>query len=115
MGLMRSLSISNAKKILNPYSLVKENRSSSSSDGRVPKGHLPVYVGEHKEEKKRFVIPVSYINHPLFMGFIKRAEEEFGFNPQMGALTIPCKEEAFLGLISSGLNGKVDKHKILPF
>ncbi|CAM6087723.1 unnamed protein product [Calypogeia fissa] len=33
------------------------------SSKRVPKGHLPVYVGH---EKKRFVIRIDYMSHPLF-------------------------------------------------
>lgn len=30
----------------------------------IPKGHLAVYVEEN--EKNRFVLPVSYLNQPLF-------------------------------------------------
>ncbi|CAL9022728.1 unnamed protein product [Prunus brigantina] len=64
----------------------------------VPKGHVAVYVGEMG--KKRYVVPVSYLNHPSFKVLLKRAEEEFGFNHPMGGLTIPCKEETFISLTS---------------
>ena len=33
----------------------------------VPKGHVAVYVGEN--ERQRFVVPVSYLNHPWFQSF----------------------------------------------
>ncbi|EYU40727.1 hypothetical protein MIMGU_mgv1a023073mg, partial [Erythranthe guttata] len=64
----------------------------------VPKGHLAVYVGE--SEKKRFVIPLSYLNHHLFQDLLCRAEEEYGFHHPMGGLTIPCSEDLFVDLTS---------------
>ncbi|KAG2400824.1 Auxin-responsive protein [Vigna angularis] len=64
----------------------------------VPKGHVAVYVGE--AQKKRFVVPISYLNHPSFLDLLNRAQEEFGYNHPMGGLTIPCKEEAFISLTS---------------
>lgn len=69
----------------------------------VPKGHCAVYVGE-TENKKRFVVPVSYLNHPSFQVLLSHAEEEFGFDHPMGGLTIPCKVASFLDLITSHLN-----------
>ncbi|XP_059649987.1 auxin-responsive protein SAUR21-like [Cornus florida] len=60
----------------------------------VPKGHFAVYVGE--AEKKRFVVPISYLKHPSFQNLLSQAEEEFGFDHRMGGLTIPCREETFI-------------------
>ncbi|OMO92875.1 Auxin responsive SAUR protein [Corchorus olitorius] len=65
----------------------------------VPKGHVAVYVGA-EAQRKRFVVPISYLNHPSFVELLNRAEEEFGFNHPMGGLTIPCKEDAFITLTS---------------
>ncbi|KAJ9704302.1 hypothetical protein PVL29_002730 [Vitis rotundifolia] len=65
----------------------------------VPKGHVPVYVGE--TQKKRFVIPISYLKHPSFQNLLSQAEEEFGFDHPLGGLTIPCREEAFIDLTYS--------------
>ncbi|KAL2925020.1 Auxin-responsive protein SAUR15 [Bienertia sinuspersici] len=48
----------------------------------------------------RYVVPLSYLNYPVFQDLLQRAEEEFGFNHSMGALTIPCTEELFFNLIS---------------
>ncbi|PON83393.1 Small auxin-up RNA [Trema orientale] len=76
------------------YGTVSANISSD-----VPKGHFAVYVGE--TQKKRFVIPISYLNHPLFQDLLNRAEEEFGFDHPTGGLTIPCTEDYFIGLTSA--------------
>ncbi|XP_025884611.2 auxin-responsive protein SAUR22-like [Solanum lycopersicum] len=66
--------------------------------GDVPKGYLAVYVGE--EQKKRFVIPISFLSQPLFQDLLSQAEDEFGFDHPMGGLTIPCREDIFIDLIS---------------
>ncbi|PIN07131.1 hypothetical protein CDL12_20300 [Handroanthus impetiginosus] len=63
----------------------------------VPKGHFAVYVGK---SRRRFVVPISHLNHPLFEELLHWAEEEFGYDHPMGGLTIPCKEEYFLSIIS---------------
>ena len=65
----------------------------------VPKGHLAVYVGE--AQKKRFMVPISYLKSPSFQNLLIQAEEEFGFDHQMGGLTIPCTEEAFIDVTRS--------------
>ncbi|KAK8668512.1 hypothetical protein V6N13_105965 [Hibiscus sabdariffa] len=85
-------------RIVNTKSL---KRSLSFSETTVvPKGHFVVYVGE-ADEKKRFVAPISFLNHPSFQKLLSEAEEEYGFNHPMGALTIPCSEKTFLDLICS--------------
>lgn len=68
------------------------NRSGALGCADVPKGHFAVYVGE---THKRFVIPISYLSHPLFQELLHWAEEEFGFEHPMGGLTIPCCEDYF--------------------
>ncbi|XP_048334389.1 auxin-responsive protein SAUR32 [Ziziphus jujuba] len=60
----------------------------------VPKGCLAIKVGQQGEEPQRFVVPVIYFNHPLFMQLLKEAEEEYGFD-QKGTITIPCHVEEF--------------------
>ncbi|KAE8698699.1 Auxin-induced protein X15 [Hibiscus syriacus] len=81
--------IANAKRSL-------ERTLPSSNTTMVPKGHFAVYVGE--AEKKRFVVPISFLKHPSFRNLLSQAEEEYGFNHPMGVLTIPCSEEAFTEL-----------------
>ncbi|KAG6571065.1 Auxin-responsive protein SAUR21, partial [Cucurbita argyrosperma subsp. sororia] len=64
----------------------------------IRKGYCAVYVGESK--KKRFVIPITYLNEPFFKDLLSRVGEEFGYNHPMGGLTIPCSDDTFLHLIS---------------
>ncbi|KAL0709681.1 hypothetical protein Bca4012_016659 [Brassica carinata] len=89
MALVRGLM--GAKKIL--------SRSVTS----VPKGFLAVYVGE--SQKKRYVVPISYLSQPSFQALLNKSEEEFGFQHPMGGLTIPCPEDTFIN-VTSGLKGR---------
>ncbi|KOM50982.1 hypothetical protein LR48_Vigan08g180900 [Vigna angularis] len=43
----------------------------------VPKGYLAVYIGE---TRKRFLIPLSYLNHSSFLDLLSQAEKEFGYD-----------------------------------
>ncbi|KAL7118619.1 hypothetical protein ACP275_02G014600 [Erythranthe tilingii] len=78
--------------------ILRRSLSSERRSVEVPKGQLAVYVGQN--EKKLFVIPLSYLNHPSFQELLCRAEEEFGFHHPMGGLTIPCSEDLFVDLTS---------------
>ncbi|KAI3989499.1 hypothetical protein MKX01_022774 [Papaver californicum] len=99
MGIRLRSMILQSKQILKLQSLLTRNQLSTTTPVvDVPKGHCAIYVGE--TEMKRFLVPVSYLNHPLFQILLSRAEEEFGFDHPMGGLTIPCKEAAFLDLTS---------------
>ncbi|KAL3515074.1 hypothetical protein ACH5RR_021976 [Cinchona calisaya] len=70
-----------AKQILRQYSLTKYNAAATGCLD-VPKGHFAVYVGE--SEKKRFVIPIAYMNQPAFQELLSQAKEKFGFDHSMG-------------------------------
>ncbi|CAH1435001.1 unnamed protein product [Lactuca virosa] len=93
MGLMRlpSSLVSSVKRFTRLNSIRNSNYQRD-----VPKGHLAVYVGEN--QKKRFVVPVSYLEQPLFQDLLRRSEEEFGFDHPMGGLTISCEEDQFFEL-----------------
>ncbi|CAA0807678.1 SAUR-like auxin-responsive protein family [Striga hermonthica] len=85
------------KRLIRTISPRKNTASSTFND--VPRGHFPVYVGENLQ--RRFVIPICYLNHPLFRELLRLAEEEFGYeHPINGGLTIPCSEDYFLNLTS---------------
>lgn len=92
MGIYLPFWFLHVKKLLEVHSGFPRNQL------YVPKGHVAVYVGEM--QRKRFVIPISYLNHPAFQQLLKHAEEEFGFHHPQGGLTIPCKEDVFLDLTS---------------
>nr|XP_009780508.1 PREDICTED: auxin-induced protein 15A-like [Nicotiana sylvestris] len=79
---------SGAKQIYKLQSLLTRSHTD------VPKGHFVVYVGER--EKKRYMVPITYLDHPSFQNLLRKAEEEFGFHHPMGGLTIPCNEDAFV-------------------
>ncbi|PAN22379.1 hypothetical protein PAHAL_4G015600 [Panicum hallii] len=84
--------------------LLKKQHSSASLGGSSggpmpPKGCMAVRVvgpgpGGGELEEERFVVPVGYLKHPLFVALLKAAEEEYGFE-QKGAITIPCGVDHF--------------------
>ncbi|KDP34544.1 hypothetical protein JCGZ_11094 [Jatropha curcas] len=86
-----------SKQILRRSVFSPNKAASRSSD--IPKGFLAVYIGGL--EKKRFVVPISYLKEPSFQDLLSKAEEEFGFDHPMGGLTIPCKEDTFLHVTSN--------------
>ena len=74
---------------------IRKASLSASKGTNVPKGYLAVYVGD---KMRRFLIPVYYLNQPLFRELLSQSEEEFGYDHPTGGLTIPCSEDAFLNL-----------------
>ncbi|CAI9092381.1 OLC1v1027601C1 [Oldenlandia corymbosa var. corymbosa] len=110
------------KKRVEPGAVVHKYVSSNSKASVVPKGYLAVYVGDDDGEedqsikcKHRFVVPVSYLKHPLFQDLLRLAEEEFGFDYPMGGLTIPCSKNAFAQVISQlnqGFNSYINRYTV---
>ena len=95
MALVRSLL--GAKKILG-RSVTAASTSKRATLAAAPKGFLAVYVGE--SQKKRYIVPVSYLSQPSFQALLSKSEEEFGFDHPMGGLTIPCSEDLFITVTS---------------
>ncbi|XP_016437292.1 auxin-responsive protein SAUR22-like [Nicotiana tabacum] len=92
MGIRLLNMISSVKQFHKLHSILTRNHSD------VPKGHFAVYVGE--TEKKRYVVPIAYLNQASFQELLLKAEEEFGFQHPMGGLTLPCNENAFFHVTS---------------
>ncbi|XP_058071294.1 auxin-responsive protein SAUR71-like [Magnolia sinica] len=67
----------------------------------IPKGHLPVYVGE---EMKRFVVHAELLNRPIFVELMKISAQEYGYD-QKGVLKIPCRVSVFERILEA-LNGR---------
>lgn len=57
----------------------------------VPAGCLPVYVGQ---ERRRFVIPTTYLSNNIFRALLAKSEEEYGLRCE-GGLRIACAPDAF--------------------
>ncbi|EOX97801.1 PREDICTED: auxin-responsive protein SAUR21 [Theobroma cacao] len=85
--------------IIKAKQFVRSILLSPETTDHVPRGHFVVYVGE--TQKKRFVVPISYLKHPSFQILLVQAEEEFGFDHPIGSLNIPCIEEVFLDITCS--------------
>ncbi|GFP97525.1 indole-3-acetic acid-induced protein arg7 [Phtheirospermum japonicum] len=77
------------------YCSVRE--SDKGSTATTPTGTFPVYVGE---KRLRFVVPTSYISHPLFKILLEKAYNEFGFEQKKG-LVVPCSVAAFQEIIAA--------------
>ncbi|VVB15017.1 unnamed protein product [Arabis nemorensis] len=95
MALVRSLL--GAKKIIG-RSITAAASTSKRAASVAPKGFLAVYVGE--SQKKRYVVPISYLSQPSFQALLSKSEEEFGFDHPMGGLTIPCPVDTFITVTS---------------
>ncbi|XP_076943085.1 auxin-induced protein 15A-like [Bidens hawaiensis] len=78
----------------------------SSPSSKTPTGFFTVYVGE---ERRRFVVPMGYLSHPLFKMLLEKSSEEFGFGQKNG-LVVPCSVNAFQEVVSvvESCNGKCD-------
>lgn len=75
------------------------------------KGYFAVYT----QGGKRFVVPLDYLNHPIFRVLLEMAEEEFGSTIH-GPLQVPCEEELMeyiLSLLRKNPSEKVD-NSLLP-
>ncbi|CAH1448071.1 unnamed protein product [Lactuca virosa] len=78
----------------------------------VPKGKMAVYVGQDDGGFERVLVPVIYINHPLFGQLLMKAEEEYGHD-HPGGITIPCRISEFENVktrIAAGSGGR----KMIP-
>lgn len=83
--------------------ILRRKEAGNLMSRNVPKGYFAVYVGE--EQKKRFLVPISYLKEPAFQDLLRMAKEEYGFDHPMGGLTIPCREDIFTDLTARLNNG----------
>ncbi|XP_031495003.1 auxin-responsive protein SAUR36-like [Nymphaea colorata] len=79
--------------------LAKKSRKVEIEDestlGRYSKGHFAVYA----VDGKRYVVPLTYLNHPIFKELLGMAEEEFGLDGH-GPLRLPCEGELMDYIVS---------------
>ncbi|KAF8007902.1 hypothetical protein BT93_K1791 [Corymbia citriodora subsp. variegata] len=93
------------------FLLSEVEEEAASSSPKTPSGFFAVYVGD---EHRRFVVPTSFLSHPLFKMLLEKASNEFGFE-QRERLVVPCSVSTFqevLGAIE-GCNGRFDFGKLV--
>lgn len=83
-----------------------EGGTATATTTTTPTGTFVVYVGG---QRQRFVVPTSYLSHPLFKILLEKASNEFGFDQREG-LVVPCSVNAFEEVINAVecCNGKFD-------
>ncbi|KAF8069815.1 hypothetical protein N665_1131s0013 [Sinapis alba] len=86
------------RNLLGAKKILGRSVTAAAATSAAPKGFLAVYVGE--SQKKRYVVPISYLSQPSFQALLSKSEEEFGFDHPMGGLTIPCPEDTFIDVTS---------------
>ncbi|KAG5581804.1 hypothetical protein H5410_052431 [Solanum commersonii] len=73
------------KRISFPRSNYNDAESCSTSSSIVDKGHFVLYT----TNQKRFVVPLTYLQHDVIRQLLHMSEEEFGL-PSDGPITLPC-------------------------
>lgn len=59
------------------------------------KGHFVIY----SSDKRRFVVPLTYLNCNIFKELLRLSEEEFGL-PSDGPITLPCDAASMEYIVS---------------
>ncbi|KMT06767.1 hypothetical protein BVRB_7g159270 [Beta vulgaris subsp. vulgaris] len=77
--------------------LIKESVEEGSTPTKIPTGFFAVYVGE---ERERFVVPTSFLSHPLFKILLEKTYDEFGFEQKNG-LIVPCSVSTFQEVVNA--------------
>lgn len=110
----QSFSLLAANNMISPKKLIKMARKwqNMGAKGRnskpcLPeKGHFVVY----STDRKRFTIPLEYINCNIFQELLRMSEEEFGL-PSNGPLVMPCDSvvmEYIVSLAQRGAAGSLE-------
>ncbi|CAN1134704.1 Auxin-responsive protein SAUR61 [Linum perenne] len=69
----------------NPKTITQSNSIKISPKIPTNRGHFVVYTADFK----RFVLPLSYLEHAVFRELFQKSEEEFGV-PCDGPIMVPC-------------------------
>ncbi|KAM6541081.1 hypothetical protein CsatB_005528 [Cannabis sativa] len=59
------------------------------------RGHFVIY----SSDKRRFMLPLTYLRHEIFQELLKISEEEFGL-PICGPIVLPCDSFSLNSIIS---------------
>ncbi|XP_021774753.1 auxin-responsive protein SAUR63-like [Chenopodium quinoa] len=88
-------------------------RRISWSKSVVEKGHFVVY----SSDKRRFVIPLAYLNNEIFRELFRIAEEEFGVS-STGPIMLPCDSsflEYAISMIQRHMTEDLERALIMSF
>ncbi|EEF32049.1 auxin-responsive protein SAUR15 [Ricinus communis] len=77
------------------------------STSTTPTGFFALYVGE---ERERFVVPTSFLNHPLFKMLLEKSFDELNGFEQKNRLVVPCSVSTFQEVVNAigCCNGRFD-------
>ncbi|KAJ0960300.1 hypothetical protein J5N97_001871 [Dioscorea zingiberensis] len=73
------------RKISSPRANECADFSACSTSSVAEKGHFFVYTSD----RKRFMVPLAYLDNNIFKELLKISKEEFGL-PGDGPITLPC-------------------------
>ncbi|KAL3323451.1 hypothetical protein AABB24_037876 [Solanum stoloniferum] len=93
------------ERISFPSSNYDDAESCSTSSSIVGKGNFVVYT----IDQKRFVVPLTYLQHEVIRQLLHMSEQEFGL-PSDGPITLPCDAQFMnyiISLIERGLSADV--------
>ena len=77
------------KRITSPQTIISSTDASScSTSSKAEKGHFVVY----STDRKRFLLPLEYLNNELIRKLFDMAEDEFGLASNE-PLTLPCEAQ----------------------
>ncbi|KAL6961634.1 hypothetical protein U1Q18_051596 [Sarracenia purpurea var. burkii] len=77
--------------------LTREWEEEPPCTAETPSGFVAIYVGE---ERRRFVVAMEHLSHPLFKMLLEKAHHEFGFEQRNG-LVVPCSVAAFREVVAA--------------
>ena len=89
------------------------NADCCSTSSVADKGHFVVYTAD----RKRFMIPLAYLNTQIFRDLLKMSEEEFGL-PSDGPITLLCDSffmEYIVFLIQRSVAKDLEKALLMSF
>ncbi|XP_031380426.1 auxin-responsive protein SAUR68-like [Punica granatum] len=88
-------------------SLPSAHENSNDMPFVADKGHFVVYTAD----RRRFMVPLSYLQNNIFQELFKMSEDEFGYSRD-GPITVPCDAVAMeyvVSLVQRGLAKDLEK------
>ncbi|KAJ8618270.1 hypothetical protein MRB53_014456 [Persea americana] len=75
----------NARRRISTRRTRKSSEAESCIESVAAKGHFVAYT----MDGKRFMVPLAYLNSPIFIELFRMSEDQFGL-PCDGPITMPC-------------------------